>query len=83
MRRTAGLEVEACDLELYDAYTSDELMLCSTAGGILPAVAIDGRRIGSGEPGPVFRDLDQGYQDLLASGARSTPIDNPTTSGRH
>ena len=33
-----GLEVEACDLELYDAYTSDELMLCSTAGGILPAV---------------------------------------------
>ena len=78
-----GLEVEACDLELYDAYTSDELMLCSTAGGILPAVAIDGRRIGAGEPGPVFRALDKGYQALLASGARSTPIVNPTTSGRH
>ena len=83
MRRISGLEVEACDLELYDAYTSDELMLCSTAGGILPAVAIDGRRIGAGEPGPVFRALDKGYQALLASGARSTPIVNPTTSGRH
>jgi branched-subunit amino acid aminotransferase/4-amino-4-deoxychorismate lyase len=45
LARDSGLEVAACDLELYDAYTGDELMLCSTAGGILPAVAIDGRRI--------------------------------------
>ena len=69
-----GFEVEACDLELYHAYTSDELMLCSTAGGILPATEIDGRRIGGGKPGPVFQQLDQIYKALLASGDRSTRI---------
>jgi branched-chain amino acid aminotransferase len=85
LARAAGLEVDTGDLELYDAYTSDELMLCSTAGGVLPVAEVDGRRIGDGEPGPVFKMLDQGYKDLLASGARSTRIDNPTlvpTDGR-
>jgi len=72
--RQRGLEVEACDLELYHAYTSDELMLCSTAGGILSAVEIDGRRIASGVPGPVFQQIDQDYKTLLASGERSTQI---------
>jgi branched-chain amino acid aminotransferase len=81
LARAAGLEVEACDLELYDAYTCDELMLCSTAGGILPAAEIDGRRIGAGEPGPTFRALDRAYKDLLASGTRSTRIGMP--AGRH
>jgi branched-chain amino acid aminotransferase len=75
LARKAGLDVEACDLELYDAYTSDELLLCSTAGGVLPAAEIDGRQIGSGEPGPVFKMLDQAYKELLASGTRSTRID--------
>jgi branched-chain amino acid aminotransferase len=74
LAKRRGIEVEACDLELYHAYTSDELMLCSTAGGILPVAEIDGRCIGGGEPGPVFRQLEAGYKTLLASGERSTRI---------
>jgi branched-chain amino acid aminotransferase len=69
------LDVGACDLELYHAYTSDELLLCSTAGVILPAAEIDGRRIGGGEPGPVFGTLDRAYKAWLASGERSTRVE--------
>jgi branched-chain amino acid aminotransferase len=59
------------------AHACDELLLCSTAGGILPVSEVDGRQIGNGAPGEVFRILDQGYKALLASGTRSTPIDSP------
>jgi len=77
LARQTGLDVEVCDLELYHAYTSDELLLCSTAGGILPVSEVDGRRIGNGAPGNVFKMLDQAYKALLASGKRSTAIDSP------
>ena len=30
-----GFTVEEADLELYDAYTADEIIICSTAGGLL------------------------------------------------
>ena len=72
--RRRGLEVDICDLELYHAYTSDEMLLCSTAGGILPVAEVDGRTIGSGEPGPTYRQLDRDYKALLESGERSTSV---------
>ena len=71
---TADLVAEACDLELYDAYTADEVFLSSTAGGLLPVSEIDGRRIGSGRPGPVFRALDAAYRALVSSEKYATPV---------
>lgn len=70
----AGVIVETADLELYDAYTADEAFLSSTAGGLLPVSIIDGRRIGTGRPGPVFRALDTAYRSLIASETYGTPI---------
>lgn len=61
-------------LELYDAYTADEIFLTSTAGGLLPVIELDGRRIGDGKPGPVFKSLLDGYRDALASGRLGTEI---------
>ena len=74
-----GLAVEEADLELYDAYTADEIILSSTAGGLLPVVAIDGRRISGGRPGPAFQALDKAYRELLASDRYGTPV--PFQSG--
>jgi branched-chain amino acid aminotransferase len=62
-----GFTVQECDLELYDAYTADELFLSSTAGGLLPVIELDGRRIGAGKPGPAFRALLEGYRQALAA----------------
>lgn len=68
------LSVEIRDLELYDAYTADEVFLCSTAGGLIPVREVDGRRIGDGAPGPIFNALAQGYRALLASERYGTPV---------
>lgn len=70
----AGLAVEAADLELYDAYTADEVFLASTAGGLLPVSSIDGRVIGSSRPGPTFRSLRMAYEQLIASEKYGTPV---------
>jgi branched-chain amino acid aminotransferase len=60
-----GYVAEEAELELYDAYTADEIFICSTAGGLLPIVAIDGRRIGAGTPGAAFNVLRDAYWNLV------------------
>jgi branched-chain amino acid aminotransferase len=70
----AGLAAEQGDLELYDAYTADEVFICSTAGGLLPVVEVDGRIIGSGKPGSVFHALRTAYEALISSPRYGTEI---------
>lgn len=75
LARDAGFAVDVRDMELYDAYTADELLICSTAGGILPVAELDGRAIGAGKPRAVFRQLHSAYAELIASDRYGTPID--------
>ncbi len=60
-----GLRSVEADLDLYDAYVADEILICSTAGGLLPVTSLDGRAIGAGAPGPVFASLNQAYRRLI------------------
>lgn len=69
-----GFPVHETDLELYDAYTADEIFLTSTAGGLVPVVELDGRTIGNGKPGPVLSTLQDAYREALSSIRWSTPI---------
>lgn len=69
-----GYAVEEGVFELYHAYTADEVFLTSTAGGLLPVVEVDGRRIGGGQPGPAFRELRAAYQAALGSSRWGTPV---------
>jgi branched-chain amino acid aminotransferase len=69
-----GMPVSAATLELYDLYTADEVIFCSTAGGLLPVVELDGRRIGQGIPGPVYQRLVDAYQELIASDLHGTDV---------
>jgi branched-chain amino acid aminotransferase len=63
-----GYRAQECDLELYDAYTADEMFLTSTAGGLVPVVELDGRRIGGGQPGRAYRALLGAYREALERG---------------
>jgi branched-chain amino acid aminotransferase len=54
-------------LTAYDLYTADEVLVCSTGGGIKPVIEIDGRKIGSGTVGPCTRKLMDQYEELLVS----------------
>jgi len=52
----AGLgEVAFVDLRLEEAFGMAEMMMLGTSFDALPVVSLDGRRIGDGRPGPVFR----------------------------
>lgn len=67
-------KVVPCDLELYDVYTADELFLTSSAGGVLPVTVVDGRVIGDGNPGPVFNELANAYQEVISSDRFGTAV---------
>lgn len=47
-----GLRVVERDVPLDDVFEADEAAVCSSIGGVLPMVSLDGRPIGTGKPGP-------------------------------
>jgi branched-subunit amino acid aminotransferase/4-amino-4-deoxychorismate lyase len=44
---------------------ADEVMLASTSVCVLPVVECDGRPIGSGEPGPLFKQLIKAWGEMV------------------
>ncbi len=57
-----------------DLYTADEVFLCSTAGGIIPIIEVDGRTISSGTPGPITKRVSKLYFEMLEKGVHGTPF---------
>ncbi|MFP3904160.1 MAG: branched-chain-amino-acid transaminase [Armatimonadota bacterium] len=55
-----------------DVYTADECFLTGTAAELIPVVEVDGRVIGDGRPGPIFRELLDKYSHLTQT--KGTPI---------
>ena len=58
------LEVREELLTRHDLFNADEVFLTGTAAEIVPVVKIDGRVIGGGRPGPVTKQLQQGFRRL-------------------
>jgi D-alanine transaminase len=58
-----GLPVELRDVLAAEVYGADELWLTSSPREVLPIVALDGRPIGAGKPGPLFERMYGWYQD--------------------
>lgn len=46
---------------------ADELLMSSATKEVLPIVQLDGKPIGSGSPGPVYRQLRQAYDRRIAA----------------
>lgn len=61
-----GFAVIEQDLVRTDLYLADEVFFTGTAAEIVPIREIDGRTIGSGEPGPITRALQQSFYDLIS-----------------
>jgi branched-subunit amino acid aminotransferase/4-amino-4-deoxychorismate lyase len=59
--RAGGIEIrlEVVPLEL--AYRSDEIFMCTTAGGIMPITCLDGEPVKDGRVGPITRKIWDGY----------------------
>lgn len=64
--QSLGITVREQNLGYFDLYTADELICSGTAAEVAPIVWVDGRTIGSGKPGPVFRQLAAAFKPLTA-----------------
>ena len=53
------------DLTVDDAYSANEVILCSTSPCLLPVVSVDGRPIGSGTAGEMFQQVVAGWSRLV------------------
>ena len=70
----AGLTMVERDLRLEDVWAADEMALCSSIAGVVPIVALDGRPVGNGKPGPrtlALREVRESWIDRVSrEGAR-------------
>jgi branched-chain amino acid aminotransferase len=59
-----GVPVRELPLILQDVYTADECFLTGTGAELIPVSSVDGRKIGSGKPGPVTGMLLEEFRSL-------------------
>jgi branched-chain amino acid aminotransferase len=77
-----GLPVERREIDRTELYVADETFLCGTLAEIQPVATIDRLPVGTGEPGPVTRRLQQRYELAVhaepeyAGRGWTTPVDD-------
>jgi branched-chain amino acid aminotransferase len=60
-----GVEVVERNLARAELYLADEVFLSGTAAELVPVREIDDHAIGSGEPGPITREIQRVFNDAL------------------
>ena len=65
LARAEGLRVVERAFRVSTLMTADEVLLSSTMLEIAPVVAVDGRRVGDGRPGPIAQALAKRFQDRV------------------
>ncbi|MEY2752625.1 MAG: hypothetical protein RLZZ570_571 [Bacteroidota bacterium] len=66
--RELGIPTAERDLSLTELYSADEAFGTGTMGELTPVVEVDGRRIGSGQGGPLTGQLSAAFHARVASG---------------
>ena len=65
LAREAGIAVVERDLPREYLYLCDELFMCGTAAEVTPIRSVDGRPVGTGQPGPVTRRMQELFFGLF------------------
>ncbi|MFN8219178.1 MAG: branched-chain-amino-acid transaminase [Fimbriimonadales bacterium] len=68
MARGAGYTVKEENLTVFDVYAADEAFFTGTATEVIPAVMIDGTKIGCGKPGEVTQELMGLFKKAILNG---------------
>jgi branched-chain amino acid aminotransferase len=74
LTREAGHRVDEGRLTAEDLHRAAEVLVTSTAGGIMPVTVIDGKPVGAGAPGPLTSQLRDRYWDSHRDPRYSTPV---------
>jgi D-alanine transaminase len=60
----AGMPLEVREIAEHEVRAADELWITSSTKEVLAVTALDGKPVGSGKPGPLFRRMHPLYQDF-------------------
>lgn len=60
----SGITVNQQPFTRHDIFIADECFLTGSAAEVIPVVALDGRMIGDGKPGPITKDLNEKFKKL-------------------
>jgi D-alanine transaminase len=64
LARANNLPIEFRDVGEAEVRAADEIWVTSSSKEVLAIVELDGKRVGDGRPGPVFRRMHQLYQEF-------------------
>lgn len=65
LAKAAGMPTREKNFSLTDVYAAEESFVTGTFGALTPVLSVDGRTIGTGQPGPVTAQLSQIYADAI------------------
>jgi D-amino acid aminotransferase len=76
LARSLGIESRESSIALNEAANADEAFFTGSTIELLPITQLEGRPLGGGRPGPVWRRLLNGYRDLVCdeTGAAREPV---------
>ncbi len=63
--RAAGIETAEERITRSDLYAAEEIFLTSTTSEVAPVVAVDGKQIGTGKPGPVSAKIYEQFTRMF------------------
>jgi branched-chain amino acid aminotransferase len=69
-----GLKVSEEDISIADFLAANEIFITSTAGGVMPVTAVNGKSVGDGSAGPITNTLRRNYWDAHADPKYSEPV---------
>lgn len=72
--RAIGKEVRVETVPVEIAYQSDEIFMCTTAGGIMPITTLDGEKVKEGKVGPITKAIWDEYWSMHYDPAYSFEI---------
>lgn len=75
-----GIPTEVRPISREELLDADEILSCTTAGGVMPITRIEDRILGNGAPGPVSMALRELYWARHADPAETTPVPYPAGS---
>jgi branched-chain amino acid aminotransferase len=78
--RAAGIPGHETALGIHDLYNADECFLTGTGAEVVPVVDIDGRTIGTGEPGVMTRDVLARFRELRVRDGVRVPYGKPAAA---
>lgn len=70
-----NLEVRVETVPIKNVYEADEILMCTTAGGIMPITELDGKPLGNGKVGPITKKIWDGYWAIHWDPAFSFELD--------